>query len=52
MSAEEWRQRVIADAKAARLPDLDLYVEEWLGRTGYRLGRDDAGRLIVEQAKR
>lgn len=52
MSAEEWRQRVEADARAARLPDLDVYVEEWLGRTGYRFGRDADGRLTVEQVKR
>ena len=32
---EEWAGRVLADAQAASVSDLDIYMQEWCQRAGY-----------------
>ena len=36
-SAEEWRERVLADTVATTLEDLELYVVEWLARHRFEM---------------
>lgn len=50
LSAEEWAERVRADASAASQADLDIYAAEWVRRYGYRFATDDDGALRLERA--
>lgn len=50
LSAEEWADRVRADATAASQSDLDIYAAEWVRRYGYRFATDDDGALRLERA--
>ena len=50
LSAEEWRERVLADTVATTLEDLELYVVEWLARHRFEMLIEQGMPRIVRRA--
>jgi len=47
LSPEEWVAKVRADAQAASDEDLEVYVHEWLDRSGMRIVHDKGGARLA-----